>query len=95
MTEKEKTELEQLREELTEQKLIVGECREMISDAADWMLEALTLFDDSDGEQELAKEKLANGVSWLLGEREAVLRKAKKGIVFTERDVNYINEHLK
>lgn len=95
MTEKEKTELEQLREELTEQKLIVGECHEMISDAADCMLEALTLLDDSDGEQELAKEILADGVSCLLGEREAVLRKAKKGTVFTERDVKYINEHLK
>ena len=81
--------------ELAEHKLMLEECREMLSDAADAMLEleAGVLGGET---VERAAQELEKKAFWLLGSRkQLVLRKLQRGIALSEEDVEYINNNLK
>ena len=45
--------------------------------------------------EEEAAEQLIRKACWLVGVKEVVLRKIKMGMALTEKDKDYINEHLK
>ena len=91
-----------LDQDLQEQKLMVNECQEMISDAADAMLEILDLVievrDKSEGEYSAIDAigvKLDKKITWLIGRGETIKRKARKGIAMSPEDVDYIINNLK
>ena len=78
--------------------LLHKEAVEICSDAADAMLEIEQGL--LDGEEHTAREVFAAELLdrkawWLVGAKEVVLRKIKMGMALTEKDKNYINEHLK
>lgn len=84
----------QLQKALNEQKLLHKEATEIVSDAADAILEIEA--DMLNGKTvEYTLEQLERKACWLVGAKEVVLRKIRMGIVLTEKDKNYINEHLK
>ena len=71
---------------------------EIISDAADAILEIEQGL--LDGEEHttcetFAAELLDRKACWLVGAKEVVLRKIKMGMDLSEKDKNYIAEHLK
>jgi hypothetical protein len=81
-----------------ELELLHKEAMEICSDAADAMLEIEQGL--LDGEEHTAREVFAAELLdrkawWLVGAKEVVLRKIKMGMALTEKDKNYINEHLK
>ena len=81
-----------------ELELLHKEAMEICSDAADAMLEIEKGL--LDGEEHTAREVFAAELLdrkawWLVGAKEVVLRKIKMGMALTEKDKNYINEHLK
>ena len=81
-----------------ELELLHKEAMEICSDAADAMLEIEQGL--LDGEEHTAREVFAAELLdrkawWLVGAKEVVLRKIKMGMDLTEKDKNYINEHLK
>lgn len=84
---------------LQETKLLLKESREICSDAADAMLEIekglLDFEEESPCRCANAAELLDRKAWWLVGAKEVVLRKIKMGMDLTEKDKNYINEHLK
>ena len=84
----------QLNKALYEQKLMLKESQEICSDAADAMLEIeqgiLNGFAVEHTTNELEKKAW-----WLVGAKEVVLRKIRMGMELSEKDKNYINEHLK
>lgn len=84
---------------LQETKLLLKESREICSDAADAMLEIekglLDFEEESPCRCANAAELLDRKAWWLVGAKEVVLRKIKMGMALTEKDKNYINEHLK
>lgn len=85
---------------VNEQKLLHQEALEIISDAADAILEIEQgLLDGETAERTsrevFAAELLDRKAWWLVGAKEVVLRKIKMGMELTEKDKNYINEHLK
>lgn len=82
-------------QQLTEHKLMLNECREMLSDAADAMLEVEKGILDGETVEHTTSE-LEKKAMWLLGsKKELVVRKLKKGIALSEEDVEYISNHLK
>lgn len=89
----------QLGKELREQELLHQEATEIISDAADAMLEIekglLDFEEESPYRCANAAELLDRKAWWLVGAKEVVLRKIKMGMDLSESDKNYINEHLK
>ena len=90
----------QLNQALNEQKLLHKEAMEIVSDAADAMLEIERgLLDGENVEHTsrdvFAAELLALEYKLLLAAKEVVLRKIRMGMALTEKDKNYINEHLK
>lgn len=84
---------------LQETKLLLKESREICSDVADAMLEIekglLDFEEESPYRCANAAELLDRKAWWLVGAKEVVLRKIKMGMDLTEKDKNYINEHLK
>ena len=83
---------------LQETKLLLKESREICSDAADAMLEieqGLLDGEEHTTREIFAAELLDRKAWWLVGAKEVVLRKIKMGMALTEKDKNYINEHLK
>lgn len=84
----------QLGKALSEQKLLHQEATEVISDAADAMLE-IEKFVLNGGTTEHITELLDRKAWWLVGAKEVVLRKVRMGMDLSEKDKNYINEHLK
>ena len=84
----------QLQKALNEQKLLHKEAIEIVSDAADAMLEIeADILNGKTVEHTL--EQLERKAWWLVGAKEVVLRKIRMGMALTEKDKNYINEHLK
>ena len=84
----------QLNKALNEKELLHKEAVEIISDAADAILEIEKVVLNG-GRTEHIAELLDRKAWWLVGAKEVVLRKIKKGIELSEDDKNYINEHLK
>lgn len=84
----------QLGKALNEQKLLHQEATEIISDAADAVLEIEQ--DILNGETaEHTTEQLERKAWWLVGAKEVVLRKIRMNMPLSEKDMNYITEHLK
>ena len=91
---------QRMKDALDEHKLLLKECREIVSDAADAMLEIENgLLDGETVEhttrEVFAAELLDRKAWWLVGPKEVVLRKIKIGMTLTEKDLNYISENLK
>ena len=84
----------QLGKALSEQKLLHQEATEVISDAADAILEIEKVVLNG-GTTEHITELLDRKAWWLVGAKEVVLRKIKMGMDLGENERNYINEHLK
>ena len=84
----------QLGKALSEQKLLHQEATEVISDAADAILEIEKVVLNG-GTTEHITELLDRKTWWLVGAKEVVLRKIRMGMDLSEKDKNYINEHLK
>ena len=81
--------------ELAEHKLMLEECREMLSDAADAMLDIEAMLPAGETTGTVAAE-LEEKAMWLLGsKKQLVVRKLKKGIALSEGEVEYISNHLK
>lgn len=77
-----------------ELELLHKEAQEIVSDAADAMLEIEKgLLNGRTIEHTAAV--LDRKAWWLVGAKEVVLRKIKMGMPLKERDMNYITEHLK
>jgi len=74
----------------TELRLMLHECREMLSDAADGMLQIGDELCTGRAQQAL-DEKAA----WLVGRKEVVRRKAAHEYAFSKEDLEYINNNLK
>lgn len=74
---------------LQEQKLMVKECQEMISDAADAMLEIGDTIGPTKEREELDKKAV-----WLVGRKEVVKRKAAHDYIFSNEDLEYITNNL-
>ena len=84
----------QLNKALNEKELLHKEAVEIISDAADAILEIEKVVLNG-GRTEHIAELLDRKAWWLVGAKEVVLRKIKMGMDLSENDKNYINEHLK
>ena len=84
----------QLGKALSEQKLLHQEATEVISDAADAILEIEKVVLNG-GTTKHITELLDRKAWWLVGAKEVVLRKIKMGMDLGENERNYINEHLK
>lgn len=79
---------------LNEKELLHKEAVEIISDAADAILEIEKVVLNG-GRTEHIAELLDRKAWWLVGVKEVVLRKIRMGMDLSEDDKNYINEHLK
>ena len=77
-----------------ELELLHKEAMEICSDAADAMLEIEQGLLNGKTVEHTTTE-LEKKAWWLVGAKEVVLRKIKMGMDLTEKDKNYINEHLK
>ncbi|MBR3093934.1 MAG: hypothetical protein IKG99_13060 [Bacteroidaceae bacterium] len=89
-------------QDLQEQQLGLKEGQEIISDAADAMLEILDLViearDKSEGEYSAIDAigvKLDKKIAWLIGRGETTKRKVRKGIAMSPEDADYIINNLK
>lgn len=80
----------QLNRALEEHKLLLKESREIISDAADAFLEISVMEGVTCPVTDACEQK----AWWLVGAKEVVLRRIRMGMALTEKDKNYINEHL-
>ena len=83
---------------LNEKELLHKEAVEIISDAADAILEieqGLLDGEEHTTRETFAAELLDHKAWWLVGVKEVVLRKIRMGMDLSEDDKNYINEHLK
>ena len=76
---------------LYEKELLHKEAMEIISDAADAVLEIGNMPEAAENVQ-VALERKA---WWLVGMKEVIKRKAKMGISFSEEEIEYINNNLK
>ena len=83
-----------LAEKTYQHKLLLKESREICSDAADAMLEIEKVVLNG-GTTEHITELLDRKAWWLVGVKEVVLRKIRMGMDLSEKDKNYIAEHLK
>lgn len=92
-------ERQRMKDALYEGELMHKEAMEIISDAADAVLEiAGGLM--GDGKENTAKEvfaarQLEKRAWWLVGKKEVIKRKAKMGISLSEEEIEYINNNLK
>ena len=84
-----------LSQEVQEHKLMLEECREMLSDAAGALIEIEVGVLGGETAERTARE-LDKRAFWLLGsKRELVVLKLQKGVSLSEEDVKYINNNLK
>ena len=83
----------QLGKALSEQKLLHQEATEIISDAADAMLEIEKVVLNGRTTEKIT-ELIDRQALWLIGAKEVVLRKIKMDMDLSEMDKNYINRHL-
>ena len=83
----------QLGKALSEQKLLHQEATEIISDAADAMLEIEKVVLNGRTTEKIT-ELIDRQAFWLIGAKEVVLRKIKMDMDLSEMDKNYINRHL-
>ena len=83
----------QLGKALSEQKLLHQEATEIISDAADAMLEIEKVVLNGRTTEKIT-ELIDRNALWLIGAKEVVLRKIKMDMDLSEMDKNYINRHL-
>ena len=83
----------QLGKALSEQKLLHQESTEIISDAADAMLEIEKVVLNGRTTEKIT-ELIDRQALWLIGAKEVVLRKIKMDMDLSEMDKNYINRHL-
>lgn len=79
---------------LQEQKLMVNECQEMISDAADAMLE---IADANLGctTEEITAQELTEKACWLVGQKEVTRRKVQNGYRLNAKERETIINNLK
>ena len=84
----------QLNQRVMALKLQLKESQEICSDAADTMLEIEKGILNGETVEHTTNE-LEKKAWWLVGSKEVVLRKIRMGMVLSENDKNYINEHLK
>ena len=91
-----------LDQNLQEQQLVLKESQEIISDAADAMLEILDLViearDKSEGEYSAIDSigvKLDKKIACLIGRGETTKRKVRKGIAMSPEDADYIINNLR
>lgn len=80
-------------QELNEHKLLLKESQEIVSDAADAMLDIMQMLPDGGSSVAVAAE-LEKKAWWLVGKKEVVLRKLKKGIRLSEDDIEWISNQL-
>ena len=91
---------QRMKDALDEQKLLHQEATEIISDAADAMLDIMNGLLGGKTAERTAKEEFAAGMLeskawWLVGMKEVIKRKARMGLAFSEEEIEYINGHLK
>lgn len=87
-------ECQRMKNSLEEEKTLRLDALEIVSDAADAMLEILKGI--YNGETiEHAAEKLDGKAWWLIGGKEIVLRKIRIGSPLSVRDLDYISNNLK
>lgn len=79
-----------LDQDLQEHKLMLNECQEMLSDAADAMLEIGDTISPTKVREELEKKAV-----WLVGRKEVVMRKAAHEYILSKEDLEYITNNLK
>lgn len=84
----------QLNKALNEKELLHKEAVEIISDAADAILEIENVVLNG-GRTEHIAELLDRKAWWLVGAKEVVLRKIKKGIELSEDDKDYILRNMR
>ena len=84
----------QLNKALNEKELLHKEAVEIISDAADAILEIEKVVLNG-GRTEHIAELLDRKAWWLVGAKEVVLRKIKKGIELSEDDKDYILRNMR
>ena len=84
----------QLNQRVMALKLQLKESQEILSDAADTMLEIEKGILNGETVEHTTNE-LEKKAWWLVGSKEVVLRKIRMGMVLSENDKNYINERLK
>ena len=82
---------QRLKEADYEKELILKECREIISDAATAMLEISSMKECLVP----IRKELENTAWWLVGTKEVVKRKVKRGISLSPNEIKYIIENLK
>ena len=82
---------QRMKDALYEKELLHKEAMEIISDAADAVLEIGNMPEAAENVQ-VALERKA---WWLVGKKEVIKRKAKMGIGFSEEEIEYINNNLK
>ena len=85
---------QRMKDALDEHKLLLKEANEIRSEAADAMLEVVTMITAGEPAGTVTAE-LEKKAWWLVGPKEVVLRKIKMGMNLTEKDQNYISENLK
>lgn len=85
---------QRMREALDEQKVLHQEATEIVSDAADAMLEIAAGLLGGETAENTAAE-LEKKAWWLVGQQEVIKRKAKLGMSFTKEEIKYIVENLK
>lgn len=83
-----------------ELELLHKEAQEIVSDAADAMLEIEQGLLNGETAEHTSREIYAARILdrkawWLVGAKEVVLRKIKMGMPLSEKDMDYITEHLK
>lgn len=82
-----------LNKALQEQKLMTNECREMLSDAADGMLEICNGILDGKTVEHTTQE-LTKKAWWLVGQKEVTRRKVKNGYTLDAKDRETIINNL-
>lgn len=91
---------QRVKEALFDKEMLHQEAMEIISDAADAVLEiGKDLLDGQTVEhtdrEVFAARQLEKKAWWLVGKKEVIKRKAKMGMSFSEEEIDYINDNLK
>lgn len=82
---------QRMKDALYEKELMHKEAMEIISDAADAVLEIGNMPEAAENVQAALERK----AWWLVGKKEVIKRKAKMGITFSEEEIEYIINNLK
>lgn len=82
---------QRIKDALDEENLLHREATEIVSDAADAMLEISSMENCCSH----IRKELEKTAWWLVGTVEVIKRKVKRGIALTPNEVSYIEENLK